>query len=581
MIPTDVKQTLQALFRDRLQRDPDGRAIAWLSPRAGVEWHSFAEFHARASGVGAALAERGLGAGDTCVLVEVDPELASCLVMGTLLLGAKPLLVAPPTIQGPSSMLGDVVKSVIARTAAPVAFLSQELEGALPDLEAGAQGTRFVLGAAGLAAPPDADLPDVDPSEDDVPAYQLTSGTTGFPRIAMWRQKNVIAALVGMIKAMDLGRDDVFLNWTPLYHDMGLVNNFFVCMASGIPMALQSPLDFIQRPSFWLRGLVDAGATTTWSPNFGFAVAAQRVRDREIEGVRLDHVRGFWNAAERIHAETLDAFLERFGPLGVTREKLKTNFGCVENVGGATFSDPHAGYVEEVVDTRVLQEERIARVVDAGPDAPSTTRLVSAGRPHPDMDIEILDDDGNVLPDGRVGEVALVTPSRLIGFVDDEEATAQTIRGRHVLTGDLGYRRGPEFFWVGRSREKINIQGKKFDPSDFEGILLEIPDLRAGCFAAFGVDDAAAGSQSLVIVSEIKDGISQGHKELCDEVRAGIAQRLGVRVGQVVLVEKGTLAKTSSGKRRHRFFQEQYETGRLEAVYESGRGGARRPADSK
>ena len=68
------------------------------------------------------------------------------------------------------------------------------------------------------------------------------------------------------------------------------------------------PTEFLRRPALWLRGLDDTGATTTWSPNFGFAIAAQRVSDDQLEGVSLENVRAFWNAAEKIHRQTMEEF---------------------------------------------------------------------------------------------------------------------------------------------------------------------------------------------------------------------------------------------------------------------------------
>lgn len=560
--------TLQATLADRLEREPEGRAMAWVQPGQDIHWLSFEEFCRRGAAHAAALSERGLGRGDVCVIVEVEPEFACCTLLGTLLLGAVPLLVAPPTIQGTQSVLNQVVRHVVQKTGAVLAVCATALAKQRDDLAEGS-GARWVFGPGELAAQANADVRIADTGPDDIPALQLTSGTTGFPRICVWRHAGVLAALGGMQKAMSLRDDDVCLNWTPLYHDMGLVNNFFLCMAAGIPLAMQSPLDFVRKPALWLRGLHEAGATITWSPNFGFALATQRIRDPAIEGVRLDRVRGFWNAAERIHAQTLYAFHERFRAIGVSLDALKTNFGCVENVGGATFSDPDGSFVVERVDARRLQEEQVAVAVPESDESTPSLEIVSAGRPHPDMLLHIVDSEGERLPDGHVGEVALETPSALSEILGDDEDTRATLRGRYVFTGDLGYVRGNEFFWTGRLREKINLRGRKFDPSDFERILLRIPDLREGCFAAFGVDDPEQGTQELVILSELRDPASRSYEAVSREIRAEVAQQLGVHVQVVMLLEKGSLTKTSSGKRRHRFFREQYLSNRLEPLHVS------------
>jgi acyl-CoA synthetase (AMP-forming)/AMP-acid ligase II len=121
-------------------------------------------------------------------------------------------------------------------------------------------------------------------------------------------------------------------------------------------------------------------------------------------------------------------------------------------------------------------------------------------------------------------------------------------------------------FWVGRVRERINIRGKKLDPSEFERVLLQIPELRAGCFAAFGVDDPAQGTQQIVIVSEVRNEATATPEQIASKIRSQVFLRMGLNVGEVALVRAGALPKTSSGKRRHRFFHRMYLEGKLDEL---------------
>lgn len=563
--------SLQQAIVQQIEADPTARCVTWYDRRGEHSWATREEFFAQAVGRAAQLRELGLQHGKACVIVHQSDALSMATLIGTLLIGGLPLLVAPPAIQGVNSDLPRIVARTVQRTGAQVVSCASSLLPMREELEAGSPGARFEF----------SDVLDVDsnasigaiakPGPTDRAAMQLTSGTTGFPRICVWKQEGVLAALDGMHRAMELGGDDVFFNWTPLYHDMGLVNNTFLCLATGIPMVMYSPLEFVKNPASWLKGLHDTGANTTWSPNFGFAISVARARERQLEGVRLDHVKGFWNAAERIHLETMRDFAERFEPYGVTPSQLKTNFGCAENIGGATFSDPHGPYVHEHVHRDKLQDDWIAEPVPE--DDPMSTPVVSAGRTHPGMEIHILDEAGTRLPDGQVGLIALDTPSALIEFLDDPEATSASIRADGlVLTGDLGYKRDGEVFWTGRSKERITLRGKKFDPSDFEPALFEIEDLRKGCFAAFGVDDTAAGTQKIVILSEVREPMERDIDSIVGDVRTATMEHLGVNVADVVLVQPGTLTKTSSGKRRHRHFSQMYLSGELNEYVVEGAG---------
>jgi acyl-CoA synthetase (AMP-forming)/AMP-acid ligase II len=542
-----------------------------VNPAGNPTWQSWQDLYARAMAYGVRLSDAGVRRGDVCVLVLPSDEHCATALLSTLFLGARPLLVAPVTLQGTRSSLLDILRHTLRRTEARAAVCDESMAPLEEQIAAGARKTTLLFGTGGADGSGTGNRARVTPAPTDLAALQLTSGTTGFPRICVWRHRGVLAALDAMWPAMGLSRDDVCLNWTPLYHDMGLVNNFLLCLTSGVPLVMMNPHDFVKQPALWLRALHTTGATVTWSPNFGFALAAKLARADDLEGVRLDHVRAFWNAAERIHHETMVRFHERFAPYGVRREALKTNFGCAENVGGATFSDLRGTFAAERVDRDALYLEGVAHPVPEESDRPAVT-IVGAGRASPGVRIAILSPRGKSLPDGHVGEVALETPSRMDAYLGDAAATRRAMFGPLLRTGDLAYLREGELFWVGRVRERITIRGKKLDPSELEPVLLRMPELRPGCFVAFGVDDADRGTQRLVVVSELQDRARAQVEDVRRRVRAAVMLEAGVEASDVVLVPKGALTKTSSGKRRHRHFKGLYLAGELRDVAVGGTG---------
>ena len=548
--------SIQARLYRRRERTPAAPALAFVDRKGRYRWWSVEEAWERASAYGAGLVERGCGPGERCVLVLASDEECAFALLGALLAGAVPLLVAPPVLQqSPHSAFVSNLEHTLAVVRPRVVVAARPIEPVAPDTVAPAE----LATAGGATGRPS-------PAGSQTAALQLTSGTTGVPRVCRWTHTAVLAALDGMESAMELDPGDVCFNWTPLYHDMGLVNNFLLCLTSGVPLALLSPTDFVVQPALWLRGLHDTGSTVSWSPNFGFALATERIRDSEIEGVRLDRVRGLWNAAEKIHVETMLRFHARFAGHGLEREALKTNFGCAENVGGATFSDPHGPFRWEEIDATALQRDGVAR---PGTPGGTAVRVASAGRPVAGMRIVIAGADGRPLPEGAVGEVLLDTPSRMSEYLGDPEGTAEAFVGGLLRTGDLGYLRDGELFWTGRSRERITVRGKKIDPSEFERILFRIEGLRPGCFAAFGIADPERGTEKPVLVSEVQDPPGRSLSEIAADIHQVANEELGLMLEDVVLFEKGTLAKTSSGKRRHRHFREVYENGGLAALHSS------------
>jgi acyl-CoA synthetase (AMP-forming)/AMP-acid ligase II len=560
-----VGETLAARLQNRIDDDSQGRALAFYKPRQRVgEWKDFATIYAEASATAEVMAELGCKAGDVCIIVLPSGRAAARLVLAAILQGSIPLLIAPPSILGTGSDLSRVLRDCIRKTQAKLVICPQSMAEGADSYSSASRETRIVFGEESLLPDPSGTLIDAArPGATSLVALQLTSGTTGLPKICGWNNRGVLSAIDGMTAAMAVGDDDVFFNWTPLYHDMGLVNNYLTCLVSGIPLVLMSPHDFVRAPVSWLRGLSDTKSTVTWSPNFGFALASQRIDDDELRGLSLHHVRSFWNAAERVHLSTMLDFHRRFGPYGVSIDSLKTNFGCAENVGGATFTEAGKPFSFEYVDGDLLLDKRLARPVPA--DSPTAVPVVGAGMAHPMMEISIRSRTGHTLPDGHVGEVALDTPSSMIGYLGDARSTARAFRYGALRTGDLGYMRDGELFWVGRAKERITVRGRKVDPSDFEPVLFDIAGLRKGCFAAFGVDEPATGTQRVVVVSEVIDNLTAPLDELRGQIGRSILEKLGL-TAEILLVPNGTLTKTSSGKRRHRHFRRAYDLGELQSL---------------
>jgi acyl-CoA synthetase (AMP-forming)/AMP-acid ligase II len=558
-------ESLQSRLQRRFEGSPEGRALAFYDRSGELFWRSFDYVYRAALERAALLNSQGVRPGDVCILIPENDEFSTTNLLAVLVLGAVPVCSAPPIVRGRHSNLKDILDYLIRKTKAKAVIANEHIATLIGGLNRSSRNVRFLFGPF----EPASSIGSVDPrfpAATDVAALQLTSGTTGFPKICVWSHKAVLAALDGMVSGMKLTPRDVCVNWTPLYHDMGLVNNFLLCMVQGVPLVMLSTFDFVKNPAIWLKALSEVKATTTWAPNFGFAITAGWVRDDQIEGVRLDSVRAFWNAAERIHLETIKTFRERFAPYGVSLDALKTNLGLAENIGGATFSDPDGMFVVERLDSDCLSKRGIAKTVAESDDQSGTVTAVGVGRPYPGLSVEIVSRMRRALPDGHVGEIAFISPSRMNGYLGNARETKKVLTGDLLCTGDVGYQRDGEVFWLGRVRERINLNGRKFDPSDFERILLRVDGLREGCFAAFGVDDHRVGSERLVIVAEKRHSSPLSEKRILKQIAGSVSSYLGARVSEVILLGEGTMTKTSSGKRRHRHYRELYLNGELQPL---------------
>nr|XP_020655253.1 acyl-coenzyme A synthetase ACSM3, mitochondrial-like [Pogona vitticeps]XP_020655254.1 acyl-coenzyme A synthetase ACSM3, mitochondrial-like [Pogona vitticeps]XP_020655255.1 acyl-coenzyme A synthetase ACSM3, mitochondrial-like [Pogona vitticeps] len=107
----------------------------------------------------------------------------------------------------------------------------------------------------------------------------------------------------------------------------------------------------------------------------------------------------------------------------------------------------------------------------------------SMGKPSPAYDTQIIDEDGNILPPGREGDIAIrIKPNRpfclFTQYADDPERTASTMRGSFYVTGDRGMRDEEGYFWfIGRADDVINSAGYRIGPFEVESALIEHPSV--------------------------------------------------------------------------------------------------------
>ena len=105
--------SLQAEILARLSESPDGRCICFYGARETVHWQSRSQLYGKSVAVAQQLRQEGLRPGDTCIIVLPSGETSANVLLATLLLGAVPLLIAPPTLVGGNLELHQTLHSAI------------------------------------------------------------------------------------------------------------------------------------------------------------------------------------------------------------------------------------------------------------------------------------------------------------------------------------------------------------------------------------------------------------------------------------------------------------------------------------
>jgi fatty-acyl-CoA synthase len=559
--------TLVEVLRWHAETDP-GRVHVFLREDDGRERPiRYGELWNGAAAIAAGLRERGLGSGERVALMLRTEEAFFTAFFGTLVAGGVPVPIYPPfradRIEEYARRQVGILRNAAVRLL--VTFDEAErvaglLRSRVPSLDEVTTPARLALAGE---TPSPADLRAESPA-----LIQYTSGSTGEPKGVLLTHANLLANIRGIGRALAIGPEDVGVSWLPLYHDMGLIGTWLGALYFGVPVAILSPLAFLARPARWLHAIHAHRGTISPAPNFAFDLCVRKVRDDEIAGLDLRCWRLALNGAEPVSPETIERFTRRFAPYGFRPEAMCPVYGLAESSVALTIPPLARPPRIDAVDREAFSRTRQAR--PAAPGDATALRFVSCGRPLPEHEIRVVDAAGHALGERVEGRIELRGPSVTSGYFRNPELTRAALRDGWMDSGDLGYHAGGELFITGRRKDVIIKAGRNLYPQEVEELVGEVPGVRKGCVAAFGVADPALGTERLVVVAESRETAAESRERLRAAVLERVVAALGVPADTVLIAPPGSVLKTSSGKIRRAATREAYLRGTL--------GRRRRPA---
>jgi fatty-acyl-CoA synthase len=307
------------------------------------------------------------------------------------------------------------------------------------------------------------------PSEPNEVAYlQYTSGSTRFPRGVMITQKAVLSNLFAILKyGIQIRPADRAVSWLPYFHDMGLVGLVLSPMAAQVSVDYLSTRDFAMRPRLWLTLMSQNRGTLSFSPPFGYELAARRVRNDEVDKLDLSAWRIAGVGAEPIRTEPLKHFADLLAPSGFDRRSFVASYGMAECSLAVSFAPLGQGADVDYVDVTVLAEKQ--KALPLHPNRRSQTvrsnAFTNCGAPLPGYEVEVRNDQGQVLPERHCGTLYVRGPSVMSGYFGDLKATREVLSPDGWLnTGDLAYRIGNGIVITGREKDLIIINGRNIWP---------------------------------------------------------------------------------------------------------------------
>lgn len=498
---------------DRLAKDsPGDRAMLWTDGAGAIVDRSFAELSDHAARAAAVLRAAGVERGDT-VLILMSREIEWWeLMLACLRLGA---IVSPGTVQLSPKDIAYRCKAADARCIIAGADVAPRVEEAEIDADValihigGPRAGWIDYSEAKAAAAPLVDIADT--AFDDPALCYFTSGTTGQPKMTIHGAGYPLAHEITGRFWLDLGPGDLHWNmsdtgwakaaWSSLFAPWLMGAAIFVHHAPGFdPVAAMDLLE--THP-----------VTTLCAPPTAYRMFVRA----DLAGRAFVHLRHCVSAGEPLNPEVIDLWKR------------------------ATGLDIHDGYGQ--TETVLLCCNR-----------PGTARQGAMGRPVPGFDLAVIGQDGEILPAGEEGDIALRVgegrpPGLFLGYRGDPDRTASVFRHGWYLTGDRATVDTDGYFWfVGRADDVILSSGYRIGPFEVESVLFEHEAVAESAVVAS--PDPARGEvvKAFVVLAAGHSPSDELAKALQDHVKAITAPYKYPR--RIEFVD--SLPKTVSGKIRRK-----------------------------
>jgi acyl-CoA synthetase (AMP-forming)/AMP-acid ligase II len=393
------------------------------------------------------------------------------------------------------------------------------------------------------------------PGPEDIAFLQYTSGSTSDPKGVMVTHGNLIENLEMIRVTLDNTGQSTYVNWVPLYHDMGLILNVLQALYVGAPCVLLAPVTFIQRPLQWLRAIHNYRAEVAGGPNFAFDLCVRRFRADQVKDLDLSCWKVAFNAAEPVRADTIERFAATFSPYGFEPRAMCPLYGLAEATVLISGGGRGAGPVIRTVSREGFQRHQVA--APAGHD--DAHRVVGCGRNIIGQRIAIVDPETRRrLAADHIGEVWVGGPHICKGYWGNPATTRSTFHARiegedefWLRTGDLGFMdEAGELFITGRIKDVIIVRGINYYPQDIENTVYDShPALRRYCGAVFSVLTENT-EEKVVLVQEVERVHRRDLEidEIIGCIREAVVNEHEIALDSILLIRPGSIPKTTSGK---------------------------------
>ena len=346
--------------------------------------------------------------------------------------------------------------------------IAEEIPGVRTMFFVGRNGPSYTEDCCRLMGFCSSSAPPVALEEEDYAAIYFSSGTTGFPKAILHNHRALIASCRTEQKHHGQTRKDVFLCIPPLYHTGAKMHWFGSLLSASKAVLLRGV-----KPEWILRTITEEKCTIVWL----LVPWAQDLLDAIDSGkVHLDdYLLDQWRLMHIGAQPVPPSLIHRWNKI-FPHHQYDTNYGLSESLGPGCV---HLG-VENF------------------------NKVGAIGKPGYHWQARIVDEQGNDVPQGEVGELIVKGPSVMLCYYKNPEATAEVIKDGWLYTGDMARMDEDGFYYlVDRKKDVIISGGENLYPVQIEDFLRRSDKIKD--VAVIGLPDKRLGEIAAAII-ELKEG---------------------------------------------------------------------------
>ena len=354
--------------------------------------------------------------------------------------------------------------------------IAEEIPGVRTMFFVGRNGPSYTEDCCRLMGFCSSSAPPVALEEEDYAAIYFSSGTTGFPKAILHNHRALIASCRTEQKHHGQTRKDVFLCIPPLYHTGAKMHWFGSLLSASKAVLLRGV-----KPEWILRTITEEKCTIVWllvpwAQDLLDAIDSGKVHldDYLLDQWRLMHI-----GAQPVPPSLIHRWQKVF-----PHHAYDTNYGLSESLGPGCV---HLG-VENI------------------------RKVGAIGKPGYQWEARIVDERGQDVAQGEIGELAVRGPGVMLCYYKNPEATAEILRDGWLFTGDMARMDEEGFIYlVDRKKDVVISGGENLYPVQIEDFLRRYDKIKD--VAVIGLPDKRLGEIAAAII-EIKEGVACTEEEI-------------------------------------------------------------------